>query len=904
MPVFRFRIHAPAVVALVTAVACGGDDATPPYSPPPDAAPSDVAPPDASSPDASSPDAVPPPPPDTTAPTLKQRIPETGDDNVWAGAPIRLLFSEPLAPGSVDEAAVLLQSEAGAVAKRTTLSDDGREIRVVIESPHLGPAKLTVTVANTVTDVAGNAFAGASWSFNVPLWQRPGAMAAASGTGPLRPALALDPGQNPVIAWQDAAAIRVSRLIDGRWQRLAAVPSVRSNAVASGPRIAVTSEDEPIVAWQESAEEQHIYVKRYRGGSWELMGAEPVDAGSGKEAGEPVLVIDEDDRPVLAWIEDKSRVEIRRWEGNAWQPAVAAWVPGFSITDLALALEGTFPVVAVTATGARSSDVRVVRWRTGGTGGKWELIGAPLDRAIEHAATRPSLAISRDGVIGVAWQENDGLSDNVYAAGYDEVEGAWRFWGKALDVDFDASAVTPSLGFMREGTPTVAWSEAHVAGARTYVGRFNGTVWDVPGAGLDPVGSRSSMSAALVLDNASNPVLVWEARGEAEGGAIAEVQARRYNGGPELPFGLVERRPPPCAFPEVTADFPRTLSETKCFTDVPRRVPAPGLIPYDVNSPLWSDGAIKRRFIILPEGRTIVVSDKLGWQFPVGAILVKEFLFEREPGNPATIFPMETRFLIKRCESGACRAAWEGYSYQWNDDATEATLLDNTNQTIFKDWPSGGSVHRHSYPSRGECTQCHVNVAGGVLGLQTVQMNRNFDYGGAVDNQLRALARAGVFGSGPPMDGGVAPDGGASIDGDVPPDGGVSPDAGFSFGPLDALPRLPTPGDVAYSVNERVRSYFHSNCSHCHRPDGRWPVINLLYDAPLIGAKEPNHNICDELVPGDAEASRLFIKDSARLGSLPPDFFGLPMPPLATLLPDQRQLPTLKAWINQMETCP
>jgi mono/diheme cytochrome c family protein len=265
---------------------------------------------------------------------------------------------------------------------------------------------------------------------------------------------------------------------------------------------------------------------------------------------------------------------------------------------------------------------------------------------------------------------------------------------------------------------------------------------------------------------------------------------------------------------------------------------------------------------------------------------------------------METRFLIKRCESGACRAAWEGYSYQWNDDATEATLLDNTNLTIFKDWPSGGSMHRHSYPGRGECTQCHVNVAGGVLGLQTVQMNRNFDYGGAVDNQLRALGHAGVFGGGPSMDGGVPPDGGASIDSEVPPDGGVSPGAGFPFGSLDGLPRLPTPGDVAYSVNERVRSYFHSNCSHCHRPDGRWPVINLLYDAPLIGAKQPNHNICDELVPGDAESSRLFIKDSARLGNLPPDFFGLPMPPLATLLPDQRQLPTLKAWINQMETCP
>src|SRR5690242_18485382 len=113
-------------VALVTAVSCSDDPTPPPYDPPPDA---------------SSPDA---PPADKTPPTLMQRVPEAGDDNVWAGAPIRLVFSEPLAKKSVNDAAITLQSEAGPVAKRTTLSDDGREIRVVIESPHLGPAQLTV----------------------------------------------------------------------------------------------------------------------------------------------------------------------------------------------------------------------------------------------------------------------------------------------------------------------------------------------------------------------------------------------------------------------------------------------------------------------------------------------------------------------------------------------------------------------------------------------------------------------------------------------------------------------------------------------------------------------------------------------------------------------------------------
>ena len=929
MPVdFSSRTCAPAVIALVMVAACGGDDTAPPSYPLPDASPADVV----------SPDRQPPPPPDKTPPTLMQRVPEDGDPNVWGGAPIVLVFSEPLAPSSVDEAAVTLQSPAGPVAKRTTLSDDGREIRVVIESPHIGPTDLTAMVANTVTDIAGNAFAGVSWSWTVPLWQRPGGEPVAAGVGPLRPSLALDAAQNPVVAWQDssagAPAIRVARLVDGRWQRLGDSLDVQAGAVASAPRVALMEFDEPVVVWQETSAEKHVFAARFRGARWERLGTGPIDAGAGREAGEPVLAIDTGDRPVVAWIQDKARVELRRWEGGGWKTVWSAWDAGFALSDLAMALDEVVPVLAVAVAGVRSTDVRVVRWPNFGT--SWQLVGTALDRATDHAATRPSVAVSRDGAIGVAWQENDGFSDNVYAAGYDETKESWQLWAQALDVEFDASAVAPSLGFTPEGTPMVAWSEVHAVGPRTYVGRFNGTRWEVPGAGLDTPGSRSSTSAVVTLDLASNPVLVWEERVEAEAGAMSQVSARRYNGGLDLPFGLEARKPPPCSFPlDGAADFPRTLTETKCFTDVPRRVPAPGLIPYDINSPLWSDGAIKRRFIILPDGANIGYREKHGWQLPVGAILVKEFLFEREPGNPATLYPMETRFLVKRCESGLCRAAWEGYSYQWNDSATEATLLENTNQTLFKDWPSGARMHRHSYPGKTECSQCHVNVAGGILGLQTAQMNRNFDYGGAVDNQLRALYRAGVFGSGTSMDGGQAPDGSVPIDGSFPgddgsasmdggtsvdggaptvdastidgrseKDGGAPPGSDFPFGSLDTLPRFPTPSDAAHTLNERVRSYFHSNCSHCHRPDGRWPVIDLMYDAPLISAKLPNANICNELTPGDPEISRLYIKDRTRLGSLPPDFFGLPMPPLASLLPDPRQLPTLRAWIEEMKTCP
>ncbi|MEO2023934.1 MAG: PQQ-dependent sugar dehydrogenase, partial [Pirellulaceae bacterium] len=46
--------------------------------------------------------------------------------------------------------------------------------------------------------------------------------------------------------------------------------------------------------------------------------------------------------------------------------------------------------------------------------------------------------------------------------------------------------------------------------------------------------------------------------------------------------------------------FPRKLSETGLFSSTRQHRPAPGLIPYSVNAPLWSDHATKDRFIALP----------------------------------------------------------------------------------------------------------------------------------------------------------------------------------------------------------------------------------------------------------------------------------------------------------------
>jgi uncharacterized repeat protein (TIGR03806 family) len=322
--------------------------------------------------------------------------------------------------------------------------------------------------------------------------------------------------------------------------------------------------------------------------------------------------------------------------------------------------------------------------------------------------------------------------------------------------------------------------------------------------------------------------------------------------------------------------FPHQLSQTGCYADLKTQTVADGFIPYDINSPLWSDGASKRRFLSIPENSHIGFTTSDAWELPVGTMLAKEFWLQRDPADPTTRFIVETRLLVKRCEPGSCRAAWQGYSYQWNASGDEATLLENNQKSVFVDWPVAGGMHTHSYPARDECTRCHALSAGGALGPKTQQLNRNHRYGDVVDNQLRAFFHAGLFGdTQPPAD-------------------------------LRVLPRLPTPSDPSYDLNAQVRGYFDANCSHCHSPTSRWPVVDLRFDAQLRAddGSGMTGNICNMIVLGNAEASILYVKLKAVPGAVPEGFPGDTMPPIGRLLPDTALLPRIKTWIERMPGCP
>ena len=106
---------------------------------------------------------------------------------------------------------------------------------------------------------------------------------------------------------------------------------------------------------------------------------------------------------------------------------------------------------------------------------------------------------------------------------------------------------------------------------------------------------------------------------------------------------------------------------------------------------------------------------------------------------------VETRFLVKRGQA----EAWDGFSYMWDLEGKDAILLEEaTTQSYLIADPQAEDGFReyvHFYPGPEDCALCHTGPAGYVLGLNTAQMNRSYDYGGIVDNQLRTLNHIGLY---------------------------------------------------------------------------------------------------------------------------------------------------------------
>lgn len=327
-----------------------------------------------------------------------------------------------------------------------------------------------------------------------------------------------------------------------------------------------------------------------------------------------------------------------------------------------------------------------------------------------------------------------------------------------------------------------------------------------------------------------------------------------------------EPKPEPASIPY------DTLSQYGFFPgDLASLAPAPGVVPYAVVSPLWSDGAGKSRFLVLPEGKKATFGQEELWELPDESIVIKNFFFpldQREPAGARRI--LETRLLIRETDDPE---GWTAHTYVWNEEQTEArrTIAGKELTVDFIDAAGQPASQHYLVPDTNQCGNCHErDDRYELLGLVTPQVN--FELPDGSGNQLARLAEAGVFDAALPA--------------------------------LADMPALPGPFGNS-SLEERARSYLHANCSHCHRPGGGGGVSGLVL---LAWETNPTHyGVCKgsvaagagtgshdyDIVPGMPEESIMPF----RMRSTDPE---IKMPEIPNLIPDQAGVALVEAWIAAM----
>ncbi|HET7543139.1 MAG TPA: hypothetical protein VFK05_24870 [Polyangiaceae bacterium] len=329
-----------------------------------------------------------------------------------------------------------------------------------------------------------------------------------------------------------------------------------------------------------------------------------------------------------------------------------------------------------------------------------------------------------------------------------------------------------------------------------------------------------------------------------------------------------------CTPPPIDAPIEK-LSLTGCMSPTDVTKFAERVVPYEVNSPLWSDSAAKQRGFVIPAGKKIHIKDCAAkpsecldaadtgkWVFPVGAVLLKNFLFNNKI--------VETRMFVRHDEQ-----TWVGYSYQWDAAQKDATVLPDERRHVMVDGGSGTMVP-WSYPNRVDCMKCHNAAGGFTLGPETRQMNVMV----GATNQMDTFKAKDVF--------------------DTPPS------APYQTALIDPLASTPT-DDAA--LDKAARSYLHGNCAYCHRPDNGdlgAVAFDLRFDTLLKDTKVCNsppvkgdQGVPDSklLVPNNPAKSVAYL----RMNTL--DDPGR-MPQIGTYEIHAPAVKLIGDWITSIKSCP
>lgn len=334
-----------------------------------------------------------------------------------------------------------------------------------------------------------------------------------------------------------------------------------------------------------------------------------------------------------------------------------------------------------------------------------------------------------------------------------------------------------------------------------------------------------------------------------------------------------EEKVPEAKLEEELADgkFPyKRLSTYGFFSGkISELVPSESVILYKPASSLFTDYALKTRFVHFPEGVTASISDE-ELNLPIGTTLIKNFFYPddfRKPEGKRRI--IETRLMIHE-ENG-----WEAYPYIWNESQTDAVLkvVGGEIEVKYVDVQGKDQVINYLVPNKNQCKSCHnKNEEMAPIGVKVKHLNNDLDYGSGLKNQLAYWAEIGKL---------------------------------EGFRGKDAHPAMINYDDSNLPLNDRAMAYLDINCAHCHSAEGPASTsglflthdqtdpmklgINKTPVAAGFGAGKYKFDI----VPGEADQSII----THRMNSIQ---VGVAMPELGRTTVHKEGVELIRDWINSL----
>lgn len=738
---------------------------------------------------------------DRTLPVLTAPTAGTALD---AEGPLRVTFNKAVAASSIQGDSLQLFADGARVNVTVEADADARGATLRFLERVSVPAAAELRVSG-VTDEAGHALTTVV-ALTVPAWL------GETLSGVARVQVRGTP-EGVYAAGEVPGGVQVWRVEDGK-----ALPD---GAVLAGATSPLLLSDDDAVPTLSVVNAEGIQAFSRRSGMWVAVGA-PL-AGFTRLKGARKL---DGEAWLAAW--DGTRLALHRWTQEGWVEAAA-------VTDAAVQGEGTLftvdntgPVLLAGLQGYR------VALPTGVLTALPTLVPTSMDAQVL------ALAVQWEGSLIAAVREAGVLRTRVLGnLGWNE---------EGLSVSLDVGNRVGSAAVECASEPQLVFEEQDHRGWHVRVARWRGNAWDY--LGPDVAVNAASGPVSVTLDRLGRPVV---AVAQGDGVFVGRLNARSSLGALRKRGALTG-----CTFPEdpAAADFPRTASATGCYADTATQTLAPGVVSYSVNAQLYSDGETKLRYLALPEGTSMTYVANGPLAFPDGTVLIKEFHVKVNPADPQSTRILETRFMVKRSGN-----IWDGFSYAWAADGSDATLVPQEGSSVSVPLEGGGS-HAHGYPGRSDCLACHTSASRRTLGMWAAQLNRVQAYADGTENQLAAWTRAGLL-----------------------------------TGTETTPPRIPPVHDLAAPVPDRARAYLHANCSSCHRSDGPNPAWDARYTTPLADSMMCGNN---RLVPGMPGASTMAI----RMRQLAPMGLENPMPPLARTTVDHPGVGVVEAWITGLGTCP